>query len=195
MRRGEENREETEEALARVPHAAARRSAAAARETTHRIWLVSHTPPPRPRSATTVRAASPHDAIRVRGRVGPPPRCRRRARATDSGDHTQAESPWRTFRKFIYGSFALSATVGGVTALTQLAAAATGQPDALPIQQAALNVGVDFGVVAACAYRRPSRNLTRWSCFCYALQEDGTGIPTLPKPAETVLARPRSGRA
>lgn len=64
----------------------------------------------------------------------------------------EAESPWRTFRKFIYGSFALSATVGGVTALTQLAAAATGQPDALPIQQAALNVGVDFGVVAACAY-------------------------------------------
>ena len=43
----------------------------------------------------------------------------------------EAESPWRTVRKFIYGAFALSATVGGLTALTQLAAAVSKQPDAL----------------------------------------------------------------
>ena len=64
----------------------------------------------------------------------------------------EAESPWRTVRKFIYGAFALSATVGGLTALTQLAAAVSKQPDALPLEQTIQNVVVDFGVVAACAY-------------------------------------------
>ena len=38
-------------------------------------------------------------------------------------------------------------------------------------------------------------DLARWSCFCYVLQEDSTSIPTLQKRAETVLVRPRSGRA
>jgi len=64
----------------------------------------------------------------------------------------EAESPWRTVRKFIYGAFALSATVGGLTALTQLAAAVSKQPDALPLEQTIQNVVIDFGVVAACAY-------------------------------------------
>lgn len=62
----------------------------------------------------------------------------------------EAESPWRTVRKFIYGAFALSATVGGLTALTQLAAYQ--QPDAFPLEKSLQNVLVDFSVVAACAY-------------------------------------------
>ncbi len=63
----------------------------------------------------------------------------------------EAESPWRTVRKFIYGAFALSATVGGLTALTQLAAAVSKQPDALPLEHTIPNVLVDFGFVAGCA--------------------------------------------
>mmetsp|Transcript_15138 Transcript_15138/g.45203 ORF Transcript_15138/g.45203 Transcript_15138/m.45203 type:complete len:306 (+) Transcript_15138:186-1103(+) len=64
----------------------------------------------------------------------------------------EAETPWRSIRKFFYGAFAFSATIGGLTALAQLAGSATGQPDALPLTQSLTNVAVDFGVVAACAY-------------------------------------------
>ena len=65
----------------------------------------------------------------------------------------EAESPWRTVRKFIYGAFALRPPSAASTALTQLAAAVSKQPDALPLEQTIQNVVVvDFGVVAACAY-------------------------------------------
>jgi Low psii accumulation1 / Rep27 len=55
-------------------------------------------------------------------------------------------------RLFVYGAFATSATIGGFTALTQLAASASGQPDALPLTQCLTNVAIDFGVVATCAF-------------------------------------------
>ena len=42
--------------------------------------------------------------------------------------------------------------------------------------------------------RRPSGNLARRSLFCFALQEDGTSSRTPQERAETVLARPSSGR-
>ena len=64
----------------------------------------------------------------------------------------ESSNPFRKVRLFIYGGFAFSAGVGGLTALTQLAASVTGQPDALPISQACLNIAVDFGVVGACAF-------------------------------------------
>ena len=64
----------------------------------------------------------------------------------------EAQTPWRTVRTFLYGSFGLSATIGGLTALTQFAAAVTNQPDALPVAQTLTNIAVDFGVVGACLY-------------------------------------------
>ena len=40
----------------------------------------------------------------------------------------ESSNPFRKVRLFIYGGFAFSAGVGGLTALTQLAASVTGQP-------------------------------------------------------------------
>lgn len=64
----------------------------------------------------------------------------------------EAATPWRTLRQFFYGAFALSASIGGLTAITQFAAAVAHQDGALPLSQTVTNIAVDFGVVAACAY-------------------------------------------
>ena len=56
----------------------------------------------------------------------------------------EASNPFRTVRVFLYGSFALSATIGGFTALTQTAASVGAQPDALPLSQCLTNVAIDF---------------------------------------------------
>jgi hypothetical protein len=68
---------------------------------------------------------------------------------------TEAATPFRTFRLFIYGGFGASALIGGLTAITQLAASLSGQPNALPLPQCITNVAVDLGVVVTCilAYR------------------------------------------
>jgi len=64
----------------------------------------------------------------------------------------EAATPWRTVRQFVYGAAGFSASIGGITALTQLAAALTGQENALPLPQVAQNIGIDFGVVAVCLF-------------------------------------------
>lgn len=62
----------------------------------------------------------------------------------------EATSPWRTVRTFFFGAFGFSATVGGLTAVTQLAASVAGRENALPLQTSLTNVGVDLAVVLAC---------------------------------------------
>ena len=64
----------------------------------------------------------------------------------------ETESPWRTVRTFFFGAFGFSATIGGLTALTQLAASISGREGALPWSQTLTNVGIDFGVVIACVF-------------------------------------------
>eukprot|EP00752_Nemacystus_decipiens_P006098 g5503.t1 len=63
----------------------------------------------------------------------------------------ETKTPFRTFRLFIYGGFGVSALIGGVTSLTQLAATLTDQPGALELQKVLINLVVDFGVMAAAA--------------------------------------------
>jgi Low psii accumulation1 / Rep27 len=62
----------------------------------------------------------------------------------------EVSTPWRQVRLFIYSGFALSAFIGGVTALSQLAASIGEQPGALPLTQCLTNIAIDFGVVATC---------------------------------------------
>ncbi|CAM9723710.1 unnamed protein product, partial [Chrysoparadoxa australica] len=62
----------------------------------------------------------------------------------------EATAPWRNVRLFIYGSFALSSFIGGLTAAAQLAGTLGGAPNALPLKDALTNVGIDFGVLIAC---------------------------------------------
>eukprot|EP00632_Arachnochrysis_sp_CCMP2950_P007254 CAMPEP_0185710264 /NCGR_PEP_ID=MMETSP1164-20130828/30340_1 /TAXON_ID=1104430 /ORGANISM="Chrysoreinhardia sp, Strain CCMP2950" /LENGTH=150 /DNA_ID=CAMNT_0028377771 /DNA_START=11 /DNA_END=459 /DNA_ORIENTATION=- len=52
----------------------------------------------------------------------------------------EAETPWRTVRQFFYAGFGASATIGGLTALAQLAASAAHRADALPLTQSLTNV-------------------------------------------------------
>eukprot|EP00611_Tribonema_gayanum_P018054 TRINITY_DN31107_c0_g1_i1.p1 TRINITY_DN31107_c0_g1~~TRINITY_DN31107_c0_g1_i1.p1 ORF type:complete len:370 (+),score=152.32 TRINITY_DN31107_c0_g1_i1:104-1213(+) len=73
----------------------------------------------------------------------------------------EVSTPFRTLRLFIYGAFATSALIGGLTACTQLAASVANQPDALPLSQCLLNVGVDFGVVGVCVYAYNFENKQR----------------------------------
>ncbi|KAG5189527.1 hypothetical protein JKP88DRAFT_353030 [Tribonema minus] len=73
----------------------------------------------------------------------------------------EVSTPFRTLRLFIYGAFATSALIGGLTACTQLAASVANQLDALPLSQCLLNVGVDFGVVAVCVYAYNFENKQR----------------------------------
>lgn len=61
----------------------------------------------------------------------------------------EATTPFRTIRLFIYGTFAFGASIGSLTAFTQLLASANNQPDALPLNQALQNVGIDVTVVVA----------------------------------------------
>uniref|UniRef100_A0A6S8B4J3 Uncharacterized protein n=1 Tax=Aureoumbra lagunensis TaxID=44058 RepID=A0A6S8B4J3_9STRA len=62
----------------------------------------------------------------------------------------EASTPWRGLRNFFYGAFGFSASVGGLTALAQLVGSLTGRADSLPLIKVITNVGIDFGVVAAC---------------------------------------------
>ena len=62
----------------------------------------------------------------------------------------EATTPWRTVRQFFFGAFGFSAGIGGLTALSQLAASVAGRQDALPFTQSVTNVAVDLGVVVAC---------------------------------------------
>merc|ERR1712146_453815 len=61
----------------------------------------------------------------------------------------EATTPFRTIRLFIYGTFAFGASIGSLTAFTQLLASINNQPDALPLNQALQNVGIDVTVVVA----------------------------------------------
>mmetsp|Transcript_2627 Transcript_2627/g.6789 ORF Transcript_2627/g.6789 Transcript_2627/m.6789 type:complete len:300 (-) Transcript_2627:727-1626(-) len=72
----------------------------------------------------------------------------------------ETNTPWRGVRLFFYGGFALSAGVGLVTAVAQLAGSLASTGDGgVPASQAAINVAVDLGVVSLCAlgYRIDSR--------------------------------------
>ena len=64
---------------------------------------------------------------------------------------SEATTPFRSLRMFIYGGFGVGAGLGGYTAVTQLIQSLQHRPDALPLSQTVLNVGVDFGVAAAAA--------------------------------------------
>ncbi|CAB1098257.1 unnamed protein product [Ectocarpus sp. CCAP 1310/34] len=64
----------------------------------------------------------------------------------------ETKTPFRTFRIFIYGAFGVSALIGGITSLTQLAATLSDQPGALELQKVLINLLVDFGVMAAAAF-------------------------------------------
>ena len=59
---------------------------------------------------------------------------------------------FRKVRLFFFGGFGLGATIGGFTALTQLAATLSGQEGAEPLTKAVTNIAVDWGVVAACLF-------------------------------------------
>ncbi|KAM3571834.1 hypothetical protein VYU27_006132 [Nannochloropsis oceanica] len=62
---------------------------------------------------------------------------------------SEATTPFRSLRMFIYGGFGVGAGLGGYTAVTQLIQSLQHRPDALPLSQTIVNVGVDFGVLAA----------------------------------------------
>ncbi|CAM9161184.1 unnamed protein product [Phaeothamnion confervicola] len=64
----------------------------------------------------------------------------------------ETQAPFRKVRLFLYGGFAFSAFIGGLTALSQLAAAVADRPDSLPLKDCLINVGVDFSVLAVCAF-------------------------------------------
>lgn len=64
---------------------------------------------------------------------------------------SEATAPFRSLRLFIYGGIGVGASLGGYTAVTQLVQSLQHRPDALPLSQSILNVGVDFGVAAAAA--------------------------------------------
>ncbi|CAM9481968.1 unnamed protein product, partial [Hapterophycus canaliculatus] len=64
----------------------------------------------------------------------------------------ETKTPFRTIRIFVYGAFGVSALIGGITSLTQLAATLSEQPGALELQKVLINLLVDFGVMAAAAF-------------------------------------------
>ena len=89
----------------------------------------------------------------------------------------EVEAPFRTFRIFLLGFFAISAALGTLFAAPALIGSVAHGPNAIPVEEALQTLGIDMG-------------MSNSSCVCSICLHGRTNSPRLPRRGE---ATHRSG--